>query len=253
MLRTIRIILAVFFFVSISLLFLDFTGTVNDYLGWTAKLQILPAILSLNIAVMIGIAVLTLIAGRFYCSTVCPLGEMQDIVSWLADKQKKNRFAWSKAANGLRYCLFLMFGGILALGAGSCVYALALLIEPYSAFGRMISQIMNPAVQWVNNLLALLANRMGGYVPGPVELSPFNGTMFAIALTFLAIIFFMAWRKGRLYCNSICPVGTLLGLLARFSLFKPRIHDDKCVHCGLCAKNCKSSCIDSEHREIDYS
>ncbi|MDO5581718.1 MAG: 4Fe-4S binding protein, partial [Planctomycetia bacterium] len=66
-------------------------------------------------------------------------------------------------------------------------------------------------------------------------------------------IFVMAWRKGRLYCNSICPVGTLLGLLSRFSLYKPRILDDKCVHCGLCEKNCKSSCIDSEHRKIDYS
>ncbi len=94
---------------------------------------------------------------------------------------------------------------------------------------------------------------MGGYIPGPVELRPFNGMMFAIAVISFAVLFAMAWRNGRLYCNSICPVGALLGLLSRFSLFKPRIHDHKCVHCGLCEKNCKSSCIDSEHRKIDYS
>lgn len=253
MLRTIRIILAVFFFVSISLLFLDFTGAVNNGLGWTAKLQILPAILSLNIVVIVGVVVMTLLLGRFYCSTICPLGVMQDIVSWLADKRKKNRFVWSAGAKGLRYCVFLLFGFLLAFTVGTSVYALALLIEPYSVFGRMVSQFMTPAVHLLNNMFALLANKMGGYIPGPVELGPFNVTMFAIASTSLLVLFIMAWRKGRLYCNSICPVGTLLGLLARFSLFKPRIHDDKCVHCGLCEKNCKSSCIDAGHREIDYS
>ena len=253
MLRTIRIILAVFFFVSISFLFLDFTGTVNDGLGWTAKLQILPAILSLNIAVMIGIAIMTLIVGRFYCSTICPLGVMQDIVSWLAGKRKKNRFIWSAGTKGLRYCVFFLFAVLVVFTVGTSVYALALLIEPYSAFGRMVSQFLTPAIQWINNLFALLANRMGEYIPGPVELHPFNVTMFAIALASFVVIIVMAWRKGRLYCNSICPVGTLLGLLSRFSLYKPRIHNDKCVHCGLCEKKCKSSCIDSEHREIDYS
>ncbi|MDO5552329.1 MAG: 4Fe-4S binding protein [Planctomycetia bacterium] len=253
MLRTIRILLAIFFFTSISLLFLDFTGTVNDGVGWMAKLQLLPAVLSLNIAAFLGIVVTTLLMGRFYCSTLCPLGIFQDIVSWLAGKRKKNRFVWQAGGHGLRYSVLFLFCVLIVSAVGTSIYALALLIEPYSIFGRMVSQFMAPVVLWVNNLFAFVANQMGGYLPGPVELRPFNGAMFAIAAASLAILFVMAWRRGRLYCNSICPVGTMLGLLSPLALFKPRIHNEQCVHCGLCEKNCKSSCIDSKRGLFDYS
>ncbi len=128
MLRTIRILLAVFFFTMISLLFLDLTGTINDGVNWTAKLQILPAILSLNIAVIFGLVIMTLLAGRFYCSTICPLGVFQDVVSWLAGKRKKNRFVW-QAGKGLRYIVLLLFCLLLTFTAGTGVYAFALLIE----------------------------------------------------------------------------------------------------------------------------
>ena len=54
-------------------------------------------------------------------------------------------------------------------------------------------------------------------------------------------------------CNTICPVGTLLGFLSRYSLFKVRIDAEKCNHCGLCATKCKASCINSPEQTIDYS
>ena len=85
MLRTIRITLATVFLLGLSLLFLDFTGTAHIWLGWMAKTQALEALLALNVVVIIGLAVLTLVFGRIYCSVICPLGILQDIFGWLGN------------------------------------------------------------------------------------------------------------------------------------------------------------------------
>lgn len=74
MLRTIRLILAIVFFTLITLLFLDFTGSLHTWLGWLAKIQFLPAVLALNIGVIAALVALTLVCGRVYCSVICPLG-----------------------------------------------------------------------------------------------------------------------------------------------------------------------------------
>ena len=92
MLRKLRLTLAVLFFVAVTALFLDFTGTVHAWLGWTAKIQFLPALLALNVGVIVALVLLTLLLGRVYCSVVCPLGVMQDGISHLAGQRTKNRF-----------------------------------------------------------------------------------------------------------------------------------------------------------------
>lgn len=92
MLRKIRLTLAVLFFTAVTLLFLDFTGTLHAWLGWTAKIQFLPALLALNVGVVVFLVLLTLAFGRVYCSIICPLGVMQDIIAWVGKKQKKNRY-----------------------------------------------------------------------------------------------------------------------------------------------------------------
>lgn len=103
MLRKIRLTLAVLFFVGITLLFLDFTGTVHAWLGWMAKIQFLPALLAVNAGVVVVLVLLTLVCGRVYCSVICPLGVMQDAVAWLGKKQRKNRYSYSPALSWLRY------------------------------------------------------------------------------------------------------------------------------------------------------
>ena len=114
MLRKIRIILATVMFIGITWLFVDFTGTTHHWFAWMPKLQLLEAILALNVAVIIGLVVLTLILGRFYCSAICPLGIMQDIFGWLGKKAKKNRYTYSKEVKWLRYT-------ILVIGVGCWV------------------------------------------------------------------------------------------------------------------------------------
>ena len=101
--KIVRIILACLFLIGISWLFLDFTGTAHVWLGWMAKLQFLPAVLALNVGVIIGLLALTLVLGRIYCSVICPLGVLQDVFAWFGKKAKKNRYTYSKAKNWLRY------------------------------------------------------------------------------------------------------------------------------------------------------
>ena len=79
MLRKIRLTVALVSFVMITLLFLDFTGTLHTWFGWLAKIQFLPAVLALNVGVILLWVVLTLVFGRVYCSVICPLGVFQDI------------------------------------------------------------------------------------------------------------------------------------------------------------------------------
>lgn len=251
MLRKIRTILAAICFAIITLLLLDFTGTIRVWFGWMAKIQFMPAILALNAGVIIGLIALTLIFGRVYCSVICPLGIFQDIISWLSCKRKKarNKFSFSKANNWLRYTLLVLFVVAFALGIGSFVA----LLSPYSSYGRIVSNLFAPLYQWGNNLLALIAERVDSYAFYSKEVWIKSLPTFIVSAITLIAIFILAWRSGRAYCNNICPVGSFLGLISRFSIFKVKINTDKCTGCTLCARNCKASCINPKEHKIDYS
>lgn len=251
MLRKIRISLALLFFAGITLLFLDFTGTIHAWLGWMAKLQFLPAILALNVGVIVMLVALTLLFGRFYCSVICPLGVMQDIVAWVGGRPKKRRFrfSYSPAKKWLRYGVLGLFVVAMIGGAGSVVALLA----PYSSYGRMVQNLFSPLYQWVNNLLAYLAEHMDSYAFYETEVWMRSLPTFAVAVATFVVIVILAWRNGRTYCNTICPVGTVLGFLSRFSLFQITIDSEKCNACGLCSRKCKAACINGKNHTIDHS
>ena len=248
-LRTIRLTAAIVCFTLITLLFLDFTGTLHAWFGWLAKIQFLPALLALNVGVVIFLVALTLVLGRIYCSVICPLGVFQDIISWMRGKTKRNHFRFSPALNWLRYAMLGVF--ILAFAAG--VSSVVALLEPYSAYGRMAANLFAPVYHWGNNLLALLAERADSYAFYPTEVWIKNTLTLIISGLSLVVLFILSWRSGRTYCNTLCPVGTILGFLSRFSLLKPVINTEKCNGCGLCARNCKASCINPKEHKIDYS
>lgn len=249
MLRKIRLTLAVVCFVLITLLFLDFTGTMHAWFGWLARVQFLPALLAMNAAVVVALVVLTLLFGRVYCSVICPLGVMQDIFGRMGKRAKKNRYSYSPAKQVLRGIMLAVAVVAFVLGLNSVVALLA----PYSAYGRIAQNLLSPLWLWGNNLLADLAERADSYAFYSVDVWVRSGVTFAIALLTLLIIGVLAWRNGRTYCNTICPVGTVLGCLAKYSLLKPVIDTTKCNSCGLCARNCKAACIDIKNHRIDYT
>lgn len=253
MVRRIRIVLAVVCFVAVTMLFLDFTGTAQEWWGWIAKIQFVPALLSLNVLAVALLVLLTLVFGRVYCSVICPLGVMQDMINrigGLARKKnrKKNRFRYSSPKTWIRVTMLILF--VILTVAG--LMPIASLIEPYSEYGRIASSLVAPGYDAANNMLAGVAENMDSYAFYRVD-SYFNWPMTVVTLVTLVVVGAMAWLTGRGYCNMICPVGTVLGYLSRFSLFKPVIDRSKCIGCAKCARNCKASCIDVKAHDIDYS
>ena len=247
MLKRIRLILAVVFFTLITLLFLDFTGTLHHWLSWMAKIQFLPAVLALNVGVIIALVALTLVFGRIYCSVICPLGVFQDVIARF--NRKKNKYGYSKALSWLRYTMLGVMVVALVAGIGSVFQLLA----PYSAYGRIATLIFQPIWKVGNNMLASVAEHFDSYAFYQVELISIVGGALVIAIVTFVVLAILAWRNGRTYCNTICPVGTTLSFLARFSILKIRFDEEKCKKCSLCSKNCKAACIDYKTHTVDYS
>jgi polyferredoxin len=220
MLRKLRITLAIIMILVITLLFVGVGYGISQWIGWAAKIQFLPALLALNFVVLAVLIILTLLFGRIYCSIICPLGIMQDIYNWLGGKFKKNRFSYVKEHKWLRYTVCAIFVVCLIVGFAP----VTTLLEPYSNYGRIVTSF------YMRNV-----------------------TISIIAWVVMLILGVLAFLYGRAYCNSICPVGTILSFFSRFSLFRVRFNDEKCKHCGLCEKNCKARAIDSKAGKVDYS
>ena len=247
MLKRIRTILAAVVFILITLLFLDFTGTAHHWLSWMAKVQFLPAVLALNVGVIVVLIALTLIFGRIYCSVICPLGVFQDLLARF--HRKKNKYSYSKEVRWLRYPVLVVFVIALVVGVGSFFQLLA----PYSSYGRIATMIFQPLWMLGNNVLGVIAERANSYAFYSVDVWMKSLPVFIIALVTLIVLFVLAWRGGRTYCNTICPVGTTLSFFARFSLLKIRFDADKCKNCSMCSRNCKAACIDYKTHTVDYS
>lgn len=227
MLRKIRIAAAALFFAGITLLFV---GIGHQWWGWMAKLQFLPSCMALNFAAIAFVLLLTLIFGRIYCSVICPMGVFQDLVirvrKLLSPKGRKPKRHFVKEPRIVRY-------GVLALVIVTALTFSQLLLTvlaPYSAYGRMVRSIV-------------------GLSRGE-SLAP---ALLITAAATLVVICVCAWIWGRGWCNTVCPVGSVLGLVSRFSLFKVSIDQSQCVSCRKCEKGCKSSCIDIDTHTIDHS
>lgn len=250
MLRKIRIVISLVLFVLITLFFLDFAGFLPTSFHAVTKIQLIPALLALNINVLVFLLVLTLLFGRVYCSSICPMGVYQDIVAWFSKKlNKKKRYKFSKAKTILRWSVS---GAVLIAFIVGFNFLVGLL-DPYGAYGRIVTHIFRPAYLAGNNLLEFIFTKFDSNSFYKMSIYSLSVLSTIIALVTFLSIGYLAWQHGRTYCNTICPVGTVLGFISKYSFFKIRINTEKCNSCGLCALKCKASCINSKEHKIDYS
>lgn len=248
--RRLRIALAAASFILMNLLFLDATGIVRSRLEWLAALQFVPALLAMNLAVVAAILLFTFLFGRVYCSVLCPLGVLQDLarrISLKATGGKRPRGGFTPPLTKLKISVLAAFILLFSLGMGG----IAALLEPYGAFGRMASTFLSPLGRLANGRLAVLSAQSGDYAFMPVADPPEGTGVLAVAILTFAAIAVLASLRGRLWCNALCPVGTLLGFVSRFARIHPRIDASRCVKCGLCARSCRSECIDVVHGTVD--
>lgn len=214
-----------------------------------AAWQLWPAMVALNLPVIAAILVVTALMGRVYCSTVCPLGVYQDIVIRIRRLFTKKGQRYTPPWNRTRYTVFAL--SLAAALAG--FFALPALIEPYSAYGRFVTQLVRPALQWAINLLAAWCEEHEKYWVMSDEVVVAGFLSFWVAAVSMVAVAVLAAFKGRWFCNAVCPVGTLLSVVAKRPLMKIGIDASKCVKCGMCARVCKADCIDVESMSVDDS
>lgn len=201
------------------------------------NIQLGPATLRLTtglgrwtIAGIITLVIIIVGFGRIYCSTICPLGFLQDISIWLGKLFRIKR-DWEifRIVRLKIFRISILAITVFLLVAGSA-FATGIL-EPFSIFSRIMY------------FLKILFQRS---VSGSVM------PMVLIAVTSLAIVL-PAIKQGRFFCSWLCPVGTMLWGFSKLSVFKFRIDQTTCNQCNKCISGCKSGAISKQTKIIDQA
>lgn len=191
---------------------------------------------------LLGVLLITLIFGRIYCSTVCPLGTLQDIFI-----RRKRKFTFRESGKLIRWAVPM---AALLLGALG-VRTLIVLLEPFALSARLGHNLVEPVASEFWHLIIITLRRFDIFLrPLPMALEI---SALLLALFQLAGLIALVFARGRLYCNSLCPVGAILSLLSRFSFFGIKINRDKCVECGKCSTACKAECLDLKNFSVDHA
>jgi ferredoxin len=258
-LKWIRVLIAVLTFILLTFLFVDISALASLSLHHLAELQFVPLLLRGGAIGFAGVfiwLIVTLIFGRFYCSAICPFGILQDMISRVAKliRGKKRRYSFRPAMSKTRNSIFVLFVAGVALMMFCGVATIVILLDPYSNFGRISFSNFQAIVIFCNNLIANVSDLIDGGKARiqPREISLFGGA-FIISIVIFFLAAFLSFFYGRRYCNVICPVGTLLGFISKFSLFRVKLDKSKCIKCGLCERICKGECIDSKNYSVDSS
>ena len=275
-LRRLRILVALCIFALISVQFLDIYHQLpkSYYMLNPTSTQFAPSLLKMLAgggiiagAAFITFCICALLFGRAYCSFVCPFGILMDILRRIAlfpasSKFLKNAFVGKFCAKNfalLRYkpsrtalrAFFTIIAAVFIIFGYSALFGF---IDPYSLYGKIMGSITHPAVAMIADAASKTAYAHGLYSIPPVDGDPtIPLAAFAFALFVLLAISALSAFRGRFYCNTICPVGGLLGLLSSVSLFKISLDKNKCISCGMCERNCKAECINSKAKTLDFS
>ena len=255
MAKKIRVSVEILFLLVFFVIFLDLWGFVPLELKQILFFfQVIPSLLHAfhaDVAAAFGFAiilVLTIVFGRVYCSTICPLGAMQDIVVWLRKKfKRKLRFSEAKNYAWMRYTAM----GLALIGALSGFSILLNLLDPFSVAGKITNTFLRPILALSNNGISSLLQHYKIYAVPPVVAKAVPLDAFIIPAILLVLILVLVFSKERIFCNTLCPVGGLLGLIAKKSRMHLQIDKAGCSSCGVCEWKCKAGCIDTKTKKID--
>lgn len=194
--------------------------------------QIIPSALKSCVGTCVFWLIATMLFGRVYCSTVCPVGILQDVSVWLRRKASKTHKFRYEEGRRLRYIILVAY--LVSLFAG--VLIVGYVLDPWNMMRNAASVIRPEDVDttWMRTGLPLTVGVLAG----------------AVAL--IAIMLWAVW-KGRAFCNQVCPIGTILGCVDSQALMHIAIDPDKCISCMKCEDICSSRCIKVEKRYVDNS
>ncbi len=193
-------------------------------------IRILSGFAVMSVLGMAIIMTIVVVFGRIYCSTLCPLGFLQDISIWMGKLLSiKSKYEISNKKNlklvriGILVVtiVLLIFGNTFVIG----------FIEPFTIFSRFLY------------FLKMLFNGLISLSFWPV----------LIILASILLVFIPALKIGRFFCSWICPVGTVLWGFSRLNIFQLKINPSECNNCNTCITNCKTGAISSQTKRIDQA
>jgi len=241
----------------ISIIFFDIYSFLSPATArYAALTQFVPSALSfisspsVIFSSFLLITLVTLASGRSYCSFLCPLGIFQDVIARISPVLRiRKKYRYARGHNFMRYAVLLT--AVVSYPAAGTL--LVVWLDPFSIYGRFASGILSPAVTVINNNAVCLLSKFNIYSMHSADIKYAGTGVLFIVIVAMISISALALFKGRLYCNTVCPAGTLLGLVSEISFFKIEINKDRCVHCGKCEMICKSSCISHDAGHVDFS
>jgi ferredoxin len=255
-LRPARIIISILFLAGFCFIFSDVKAklpsgitlffTFFQFLPSVLKFPHQPGIIASGFFLII---LLTVFSGRVYCSTFCPMGILMDVLGFIKRKLpiRKKRRKFRKPLNFFRYILLSV--AVLSLFITG-IFTISWL-DPYANFGRIASNLYQPVFIFLNNVVSKLLIHFNVYSIQPLAFNMFHPLPFFAALSILFTIMVMVFFRDRLYCNTICPVGAILGLISKASLLKIKIDSSSCTQCGKCQTSCKANCINIKEMHVD--
>lgn len=214
------------------------TGTLIKGFGWSL-LVLIP----------------TIFLGRFFCGWVCPLGTLNH---WLSEfgserrsrkgknKIQSNQYHWYQR---IKYYIF--FFTLAAALAGTLLTGL---LTPLSFLARSLGTFVLPTIHttaagilgWIKSFgippvsdLAEMIYNLIAPIFLPFRLNNFH-TIVSIGLLFIIVMLANRWLT-RVWCRGVCPLGAMLGLFARFSIFGLKKNESTCDHCDKCLLSCQGA------------
>ena len=190
---------------------------------------------------------LTLVLGRVWCGWICPLGTVAEWIRLPGARRRAKRLP--PRLRSAKYVVLIVVVAMAALGSMTLM-----VLDPVALFTRTMTTAGIPGLDYAVTSLETAANHVswlqGGVswledrVRGPVlpAIQPVYAQGVLIGLLFVVIIGLNA-LADRFWCRYLCPLGALLGLVAKVSLLRPAFAP-ACDRCNRCAAACRLGAIE---------
>jgi len=195
----------------------------------------------------------TLFIGRFFCGWICPLGALNHFFSSIKSEKRRGRKLIDsnryKSWQGLKY--YILIGMLVAAVFTTLQIGL---LDPISFSVRSLGLVVFPTlnyalhssinalyatnIPWVQSATDFVSNILEGALLRIKQ--PYYQTAFWLGIVFLVVMILNRFIT-RFWCRALCPLGALLGILSRFSIFGMEKRETVCTDCTRCLLHCQGA------------
>jgi MauM/NapG family ferredoxin protein len=214
--------------------------------GMLAGRQWLP-----HLGLALATVAATILLGRVWCGWVCPMGTVLEYVRFKGARRREQRMP-----PRLRLAKYVLLVAVVVMAAFGSLTLIVL--DPITLATRTTAVSLIPAIDYgvrgIENLMGRVSWMQGavewidttarGHVL-PVVTPVFTQALF-LGLLFVGIMA-LNLLADRFWCRYLCPLGALLGALAKFAPLRPLVGSG-CTSCSRCATACRLGAIDGGAR-----